>query len=626
MYRDLHADDDALQTLLRASARVLRANPEPGPFLDWIATAGPDLAPIVAGQIAPGTARTEQIFRPLGIEIYNAMPQAGAGYRPSKLPLPGRNAPCICGSGRKYKQCCLALAGALELGEFNLLRFVLDELPESEFPSLPATHIDVLAVADTAMQWHDEDRVERAATLLEAWFDSDAGRPDTLEPLFEELIECYLTLGDDAARDELIADASRRGTPLLRSAALQRQSAAEAERGDSAAAWQAFQAAQRADPDNPGLATLEMMLLVQRDEIAQARARARFWISRFERAGDPLLADLIDFLGAAERDPRAALASLEESTLPLDEVPEARQLTAILEGAPPPECAYRVRSHGVAGNELVAAVELQAVEKRWRNVYLQPKPLNGRLAAESDEIWDEAEAWMRFLTRNPLAWQSFDVLDDLVLAAAILPSSENNDGLFDALLERALALVDENCAAVLAAGRSLPWTWMKNRPLLRLLTQGALNPPAAPRTDLVELMGVRATQLLSLDPADTFGVREPLSRLWLEQGRFDEVLELTARFPDDGCAMGCNRLLALFRLGQQAEATVLLRELACRHPRALELLLADRAPRKPRPDPESGRYDEALAAAWQYRQDSRAQWLEDGALEWLRAAWDGQGA
>src|SRR5690606_357626 len=189
------------------------------------------------------------------------------------------NAPCICGSGRKYKQCCLALAGALELGEFNLLRYVLDELPESEFPTLPGTRIDVLAVADTAIQWHDEDRVERAASLLEAWFDGETGLPDTLEPLFEELIECYLTLGDDAAHDELIAEVGRRGSPLLRSAALQRQSAADAERGDSAAAWQAFQAAQRADPDNPGLATLEMILLVQREEIAQARARARFWIS-----------------------------------------------------------------------------------------------------------------------------------------------------------------------------------------------------------------------------------------------------------------------------------------------------------------------------------------------------------
>jgi hypothetical protein len=36
--------------------------------------------------------------------------------RPVKI---GRNDPCVCGSGKKYKKCCLALADAEQAGHIH---------------------------------------------------------------------------------------------------------------------------------------------------------------------------------------------------------------------------------------------------------------------------------------------------------------------------------------------------------------------------------------------------------------------------------------------------------------------------------------------------------------------------
>lgn len=619
-------DDDALQNLLDAAAGRLVDNPDSGAFLDWIAAEGPHIAPAIADHVDPRSGPVGQAFRALGVEIYNAMPLPTAGFRPRKLALPGRNAPCLCGSGRKYKQCCLPLAGMLELEQFNLLRYVLDQMPEGEFAALVQTRVDTMAVVDTAAQWHDEDKLERAAALLEPWFAGEEPLTAAIEPLFDELMEIYATLDDEAACEDLARSVIARGEPTLRSAALQRQSAMRSDRGDRAGAWEDFKAAQRADPDSPGLATLEMTLLVLQNDFEQARSRARFWITRFERLHDPLLADLLDFLYDAELDPQAALHRLDRGAEILADVPELAELESLFEQAPPATAAYAIRAHGEAGDELVADEPLQQVEQRWRQAYLQPKPLATSLAAESDEMWDEAEGWLRVLARHPLAWQSFDVLDDIVLAVAALPPSAASDALLDKLLQRGLDLIDCNCAAALASATPLPWTWIKNRPALRVLAQATLSPLGPGDADHLERFLARAEQLLALNPADQHGIREPLTRVWLERGRATDVIVLTERFADDFCAPSLNRLLALYRLGDTAAAAAFLEHIGSRHGAAIDMLLAERAPRRPRADPHSGRFDEALDDAWIYRDSCRALWLADGALDWLRVAWNARPA
>lgn len=39
-------------------------------------------------------------------KIWISVPLSSKHFKPGAWPLPKRNEPCMCGSGRKYKQCC----------------------------------------------------------------------------------------------------------------------------------------------------------------------------------------------------------------------------------------------------------------------------------------------------------------------------------------------------------------------------------------------------------------------------------------------------------------------------------------------------------------------------------------
>ena len=256
---------------------------------------------------------------------------------------------------------------------------------------MPQTRVDLDDILDTAGAWHDDGHSERAAALLEPWFD-DERLPETLDLFFDELMACYETLGDAPAMRELIARCIARGDGPLRSIALQRAALMHADAGETAQAWEHFEQALRAAPEHPGLATLEMTLLVAQDALDQARSRARFWITRFERLRDPGLAELLDFLYAAESDPVAAVHALERGHDLDDTWPACDELATLLAAAPAPAPRYTWRARGPATFELVVDEALQALEQRWHQAYLQPKPLGNALASGSDEMWRKTRA------------------------------------------------------------------------------------------------------------------------------------------------------------------------------------------------------------------------------------------
>jgi hypothetical protein len=154
---DAQTDDAAAEIdyLMRMAAQVLDGSPAATTFLDWIADVGPLVAADCAARIDPRTGPSGDAFRSLGAHIYNAMPVAANRFRPYKLAPPGRNDPCLCGSGRKYKQCCQGLSKALVLSDMNLLRYTRDILPKKRFAELMQVHADPAAVADTARHWTD---------------------------------------------------------------------------------------------------------------------------------------------------------------------------------------------------------------------------------------------------------------------------------------------------------------------------------------------------------------------------------------------------------------------------------------------------------------------------------------
>jgi hypothetical protein len=126
---------DDLHILLGACARQLVADDDAGAFSDWFVAAVPRLAPaLIAQAIEP-----DQFARVLARAIYSITPLPGNAYAPRRLPAPGRNEPCFCGSGRKYKHCCERLDAHHPFADVNMLRYVLDAVPVARFAELPGT-------------------------------------------------------------------------------------------------------------------------------------------------------------------------------------------------------------------------------------------------------------------------------------------------------------------------------------------------------------------------------------------------------------------------------------------------------------------------------------------------------
>lgn len=610
------AGDGEFFLLLEVAARILAKSGDPSAFLDWIADAGPHLAPALARGFDPRTGPPGLGFRAMGVAIYNAMPLPEAGFQPRRIPEPGRNEPCLCGSGEKYKRCCRPLAGMLNLSGYNMLRHVLDALPKKHFTELPASRVDPIAVHDTARQWQDEGDNERAVALLEPWFGGDAPLVGKLEPLFDQLMDCYLVLGNERRRDRLVAAVLERGDRELRAAALQRRSTMHADRGDIERAWESFREAQRTDPDNPSHAALELTLLISRGEIERARERARFWIARLERLRDPDLADMIGFLRAVQADPHAAMAGTDRERFPV-----LVSLETLLGAAPAPEACYEFIDRGEAGRVIKPRQDLAKMEARWREVFPQTKPSLTRTQHDFTGMWDEPEKWLDFLAGNSLAWHSFDVLDDLAMAVDALQTMGAGASILEPLLGRGTALLDANLDAAAPGDGTLQWIWQENRPALRTLAHLAFRAlddmdRGASGERFIEL----AERLITLNPNDNHGIRESLTRAYLARGWPEKALVLTDRYPDDFCGPTLNRILALVRLGRRGDALTALRDAARHHRAAIEMLLAA-APKQPRSDAGYGIAVGSKEEAWEYRTAHRALWEQDGALDWLGAAW-----
>jgi len=612
---------DEIALLFSISARQLADSPDRHAYLDWIADAGPLLAPGMAAGIDPRTGPVGNAFRAFGMEIYRAMPLPDNDFRRPVLPKTGRNERCPCGSGRKYKQCCQSLEGMLDLTQVNLLPYVLDALPRKTWATLPDTAVDLDMVGDTARQWLEEDEGKLAVALLEPWFTKKRQLTGRHALLFEMLMDAYLEQGNPRKRKRLLEDVIARGDRDLQATALQRQASILADQGDMAAAWDAFEKARRLNPDDLPLAPLEITLLMNRGEREQARNRARFWSARLRRNHNPDLADLIAFLDEVAADPDRAVASMARGMNPY-----AAILIELLESAPPPAAHYALQG-GPLGDEpddgmrcLAPDRRVAAVESTWQKVFPQIKP--GLTATQhfDDSVWESAEDWLPVLESSPYAWQSFDILDDLAMAADALAIMGMDTSLLEPLLERGVALLEANLAAAGAQPITLPWGFLENRPALRLLAHHAFR-LLEQETDNAPNLGIirPAERLLALNPNDNHGLREHLARAYIACGAPARAVALSDRFPDDFCAMSLNRILALHRLDRLEEAGTALRAAAEHHGTAIRMLLADN-PRQPRLS-EHGITMGGKDEAWLYRQTHLHLWEQDGALRWLRGAW-----
>ncbi len=557
----------------------------------------------------------------LGRSIWNVTPLPSQGYRPRPVPAPERNEACPCGSGRKFKKCCGLFAHEFptipEEGAWEALAGQIDVRETARLLEAPALPANALAPLAKLLEERGESR--RAARLL----GKALAEARELDARHEDAVLLLLDL--ELERNGLPAALARaekllpRLPSVLRGPVYAHLASSVADTGDLASARDLFEQARREAPDNPGLAPLEVMLTLEEGDLPQASERARFWLAWMRRRGlADEMPDAVEFLEQAARDPEAARADLQESTVTVTPVfTEAlRELVANASRRP-------VRPYPLpeAGGSLVFSPGPKGVDRitgRWRRVWRVEKPLLSSLDVDPP-VWmfKEPDPWLDLLRRHPAAFDSLDVLDDLVLVLASLPEHVDarvDEWLLAPLLERAVAIVRSSLAA--RPARLVEWGFTDNRSALRLLTQAGL------RLDHMNRAGEAAELfewVLRLNPSDNQGHRGWLVNHYLRTGEDERALAVSLHHEDDALVDTCfGRALALWRLGRLEEANAQLSATAKESPRTARALVAAEM-REPDMSPYGitiGGEDEA----WIYRVEMLEVWrATPAALEFLAA-------
>jgi len=549
--------------------------------------------------------------------IWNAAPLPSNGFRPRLRPTPGRNDPCACGSGQKFKRCCCGVSSGLPiLAEDDAWHLLVTHLSRNELQrwvedaSLPPGPLALLA-----QELHERGGSDAARTALSGRLARVESLDDRHEPaldVFLELEAGALPMSEFVERGRALAARLPR---RLQATVYRHLVPAAITAREIDAALELLDRIRSATPDEPSLGPLEVTTLLAAGQNVRASERARFWISWLRRRGlAEEMPDALEMLEQAARDPEAAASAFRALEAPF--LDELAQLVA--RAASQPAQPYRVEL--VAGDARFATAPeaVRRAELEWRRVWRSVKPGLVSLDAELPEsVVRKPEKWLKVLRRHPEALSSLEVLDDLVLLAG--PAAEDLDpgwdrSLLAPLLERAAASVRESLAP-LGGHVRLPWGFWENRPALRLLSRLGYRLDGAGRSEEAALV---YEEILRLNPHDNHGHRAWLVNHYLRRGVPERALEIANQYPDDALPdVVFGRGLALWRLGRRSQAEQALRLAATDRPLLLEALLAPELP-QPRLTPGRvtlGGKDEA----WLYREEMLEAWKPTpGALEFLR--------
>jgi len=364
----------------------------------------------------------------LGRSIWNALPLPGNGFKPRPLPEPGRNDPCFCGSGEKYKRCC-AERPSVPLEPEHVLPTVIDNSPaETLARQIRAGRVPVHALVQVAGQRYERGELWNTVGLLEPLFAGEIRRADEHHgQALDLLCDLYTQLGQEEKKNALlerIVETTERSP--LRSDAWQRIAVARLDTRDTDGAWQAFHQAQQDHPDAPGVGLLEIQLLMSQGRAEDASERAAFWEKRLHRQG---LGDdnrLVRFFKDMTRDPHAVMAQMGVKAAG-GAGERLIQWLAQVADRPLPE--YGVNDEAPEGGvteharRLVPPKSQRELEARWHTVFPLAKPESGEPETPAADPWDPAveQTWMDFLEEHPQAFDSLDILDDLATALSMHP-------------------------------------------------------------------------------------------------------------------------------------------------------------------------------------------------------------
>lgn len=578
----------------------------------------------------------------LAFNLWNATPLPGNEFTPKPIPMPKRNEKCFCGSGKKFKKCCLPFMGIMEPPDTEMmLPLVMDILSPAKYNKLQKEDkLPFKARFSHAVNLSEEERFDEVVTMLEDWYLAPTFSNTGKESAFalHLLMDAYDKLGLQpkklAVLDHIIKKAP--ASPL-RAEALQRLALVQADKGNMQAAHATLAEARKDDPNNALNGMLEIQLLLLEEKYDTAKQRAVFIrkqiLRQVKKSRDIEKFDLLlDFLDAVIADPQTAMENNFgfDSDVDDDEFwdwfeeqctrPAVASECEELDNFPPdPDTPGQGRPHYC----LAVDPQIEKLEFAWRNV-CPIEPLFGTQMQPHgpDDVWEgeTAQQWMDFLYNHPQALDSLLIVDDLLAMCQLHPDWEDPDFKltdYSALLQRGIDLA-EATIETLPASACLPWSFSVNRPLFRILLHEYFDAVLmAYDEDAQDVM----LQILRLNPVDNHGFRETVMNQLLLEGENEEALDLAAQYSDDilaGTLYG--RVLALYRLGRMDEALAAAHKAKEELPQVATYLTSARKSEPPE-DPYGGVIQGGKRQAWEYREEMRNVWKRArGILTWLKKA------
>ena len=601
-------------------------------FLQWMREKAPQTYP----EVFRG-ARTVEDHRSMtthvALALWNVTPLPRTDFRPEPR-KPERNRPCPCGSGSKYKRCCLRGPSPPPLPDRLLWLDVFDQLPESELGALGRSpHLPPDVQAQMAFEALADETPRRAARLLEPLLE----RPERLGEkhwyCLEKLLDAYDELGWTAKKQEALEALTTRGAPPVAAGGHRRLATIAADAEDWDGAWRAFDQARELAPTEVAGHLLEVTLLLIQGRHGEGADRARFLLAQADRGRLPQLGPTArSLLERAVADPSTAFAATATSPDTRD-VERFRDLVEKARDRPLPD--YRL-ADAAAMPVLETPPSVKVAEDAWNDLWsdvLNADPLD----TGAGPIWHPATAhlWLDLLEAVPECWDSLQVLAKLTQVAwrletpqrdvaerFILPLTERIEALLADLLPPTEGAVIPEATDDDPFPGLLPWIALDNRDALRLLMARAVAHQDAGDPAAAEALLER---LLSLNPHDNQGARAMLINLRLGRGDDEGALDLAGKYPEDAMIETLwGRVLALYRLGRRGEALSALAEAHRRNPHVPGQLLSPKQGGATGPDTLLGYAAGGEAIARKYARDVGDLWHgEPGLAKWLRSAHKG---
>lgn len=398
---------NALFDVIDAAVREILRHENPERFLDWMRANARRLLPAEVTTTEDGGAALSVA---LGRAIWNATPLPGNHFRPKPVSEPGRNDPCPCGSGRKYKQCCAHAPRFDMLTAEEVWPILIAQLPRARLDeAVSARRIPPAALAAAAVSYLDDGLPNKAAALLEPVFENDVERLDErFETAFDLLCDAYAEQGNERKRQRFAERIAQQAHGALQRAAWQRLAAMRHDAGQFEAAWEAIRMANQAEPGHPIVGLNELTLLVSENRLDEARARATFWVAKLTREQYPDDA-VLEMFRAAVRDPARALAQAMVAHTGADLDRLATWVTR-MEQQPLPR--YRLQKE-----QVLDPSDMDSVREAMRQRMLAMGVAHEHLEAESERLAREIQktherAQRKAARRGTPPPQNGDLFDD----------------------------------------------------------------------------------------------------------------------------------------------------------------------------------------------------------------------